>query len=120
MEQLIEKYLPHIDNLESEPSDNIEYDLRVGTIETLNGLNAYPLQIKCPINFRITGFLATFTTSINVVPSSDLWGELAIIGDKTIAHAVNVNNGLMGTNSWQTVLYLDSDYHLNKSNDLYV
>ena len=118
MEQLIEKYLPHIDNLESEPSDNIEYDLRVGTIETLNGLNAYPLQIKCPINFRITGFLATFTTSINIVPSSDLWGEIAIIGDKTIAHAVNVNNGLMGTNSWQTVLYLDSDYHLNKSNEV--
>ena len=93
------------------------FGLRVGPIEKVNELEVYPLQIKCPSDFKITGFLATFTTEISVNTNlSHLWSGLAVIGEKSIAHALNVNRGLVGTDNWQTVMYLNDHYQLYTSN----
>ena len=123
IEELIHKYLPS-NFMEEEEEDLKEqeevkeeeegrFGLRVGPIEKVNELEVYPLQIKCPSDLKITGFLATFTTEISVNTNlSHLWSGLAVIGEKSIAHALNVNRGLVGTDNWQTVMYLNDHYQL--------
>ena len=102
---------------EQEDGKNRRFGLRVGPMEKVNDLKVYPLQIKCPSDLKITGFLATFTTEISVNTNlSNLWTGLAVIGEKSIAHALNVNRGLVGTGNWQTVMYLNQRYQLYTSN----